>query len=148
MNRVLLCVCLALAFFVFRSNRPIDIVPAPVPAVDATTIPALKKYRDQMTATERAALADAYAILSRSVAANPTDEPVIETTAALVEVHRAAVLFVYKGVLGGETGKYPGLAGELEGIIRQAVGGPDVPLNPAVQRAAADTFASMSNSFR
>jgi hypothetical protein len=146
-NRVLLCVCIALAFFVYRSNRPV-VVPAPVPVVDSAAIPALKKYRDQMTAAERSAFSEAYSILSRAVAANPADEPVIETTAALVEVHRAAVLFVYKGVLGGETGKYPGLAGELEGLVRQAVGSADVPLNPAVQRAAADTFASISLSLR
>lgn len=148
MNRSVACACLALALFVYRSSRPADVRPVPAPVVDATTIPALKKYRDQMTPAERKALADAHDILARAVAANPADDPVIETTAALVESHRAAMLFVWKGVLGSETGKYPGLAGELEGLVRQAVGEADVPLNPAVQAKAAEAFASIAHSFR
>lgn len=148
MNRFVACLCVALALFVYRSSKPAVVVPTPVPAVDTVAIPSLKKYRDQMTGEDRRALADAHDILARSVAANPVDDPVILSTAGVVEAHRAAMLFVYKGVLGGETGKYPGLAGELEGLVRQAVGEADVPLNPAVQRRAADTFASIARSLR
>lgn len=150
MNRLLVCLVAALAFAVFRGPILISPLKPVVPAgpVLPAPIPVLEKYRNQMTADERTALADCYAVLSRTVAANPTDDPVIVTTAALSEVHRAALLFVWRGVLANPAGKYEGLRGELEGLLRDKVGPGDIPLNPAVQRDSANLFDEISRSFR
>ena len=150
MNRLLVCLVAALAFAVFRGQGlPTPVRPVtPVGPVLPAPIPALAKYRDQMTADERSALADCYAVLSKSVAANPPDDPVIHSTAALSEVHRAALLFVWRGVLANPAGKYDGLRGELEGLLRDKVGATDIPLNPAVQRDAATLFDEISRSLR
>jgi hypothetical protein len=56
------------------------------------------------------------------------DDPAIPSTAALNDVHRAALLFVWRGVLGNEPGKYEGLREELEGLLKSAIGEADVPL--------------------
>lgn len=146
MNRVLVCVTLALAFTAWRATSGPSSKPAPV--APATVVPSLAKYRSQMTAQERSALADAYAILGRAVAANPADAPVFETTSAVVEAHRAALLFVWEGVLGAQAGKYPGLAQELEGIVSTAIGSADIPLNPAIQQRVAEAFNNISVSLR
>jgi hypothetical protein len=76
------------------------------------------------------------------------DDPVIPSTAALNDVHRAALLFVWRGVLGNEPGKYEGLREELEGLLKSAIGEADVPLNPAVQTDAATLFANIALSLR
>lgn len=150
MNRLVLCVALAAAFFFFRqSNHPAGPV-APVTPVtpEVVVVPSLAKYRSQMTVEDRTALAQCYEILAKSVAANPVDDPVIPSVAALNDVHRAALLFVWRGVLGNEPGKYEGLREELEGLLKDAVGEADVPLNPAVQRDAATLFDNISRSLR
>jgi len=111
MNRLVLCVALATAFFCYRqTHQPAGPV-APV-APDAVVVPSLAKYRSQMTVEDRTALAQCYEILAKSVAANPVDDPVIPSVAALNDVHRAALLFVWRGVLGNEPGKYEGLREE------------------------------------
>jgi hypothetical protein len=149
MNRFLVCLVAALAFALFRGGatnpgvtpeKPVVVVPAPIPSIG--------RFRDQMTADERTALAECYGVLSRSVAANPVDDPIIPTVAALNDVHRASLLFVWRGVLGNQPGKYEGLREELEGLLRDKVGVADVPLNPAVQRDAASLFDELSRSFR
>lgn len=147
MNRLIVCLALGAAFFFYRGGG-IPSGPAPTPAPAVTVIPGLAKFRQTMTADDRNALAQCYEILGRAVEANPADQPVIETTAALSAVHRAALLFVYRGVLGKEPGHYPGLREELEGLFNTAVGTADVPLNPAIQRSAATTFRDIALSLR
>jgi hypothetical protein len=142
MNRVVLCIALAIAFFSFRVAKQ----PPDAPA--AVSVPTLAKYRSRMTADDRTALAECYEILAKSVAVNPVDDPVIPSVAALNDVHRAALLFVWRGVLGNEPGKYEGLREELEGLVKQAIGEADVPLNPAVQKDAAALFSSIARSLR
>jgi hypothetical protein len=146
MNRVLACLLVAAGFFIYRQQagpatvQPAVVVPAPIPS--------LAVYRDRMTPQERADLSKAYEILHRSVAANPTDEPVIPSIAGLHDVHRAALMFVWRGVLGNQPGKYEGLRGELEGLLKARVGVEDVPLNPAAQRDAAALFDEISRSLK
>lgn len=147
MNRLVLCVALAAAFFFFRQANQPAVPVAPV-APEAVVVPILAKYRSQMTAEDRTALAQCYEILAKSVAANPVDDPVIPSTAALNDVHRAALLFVWRGVLGNEPGKYEGLREELEGLVKEAIGEADVPLNPAVQKDAATLFNNIARSLR
>lgn len=147
MNRILICLLVAAGFSIYRQQGMAPLVAPVVPAAVAP-IPSLTKYRDQMTADERNALSQCYGILSRSVAANPTDEPVIPSVAGLHDVHRAGLMFVWRGVLNLPPGKYEGLAGELEGLLTSRVGREDVPLNPAVQRDAAALFDEVSRSFR
>ena len=147
MNRLVLCVALATAFFFYRhAQQP----PGPVAPVtpEVVAVPSLAKYCRQMTGDDRAALAQCYEILSKSVAANPVDDPVIPSVAALNDVHRAALLFVWRGVLGNEPGKYEGLREELEGLVKDAIGDADVPLNPAVQKDAATLFNNIARSLR
>lgn len=146
MNRIILCVALGAAFHFYRHAQP----PAPAGPVEPAqvAIPSLAKYRSQMTAQDRTALAQCYDVLSKSVAANPVDDPVIPSTAALNDVHRAALLFVWRGVLGNQPGKYEGLREELEGLLKNTVGDADVPLNPAVQRDAAALFSNVAQSLR
>ena len=146
MNRLALCLALAAAFFFYRMRLDAPVVPPVVPA--SLPIPELAKFRTVMSAEDRAALAECYEILGKSVAANPIDDPVIASTAALNDVHRAALLFVWRGVLGNQPGKYEGLRGELEGLVKNKVGEADVPLNPAVQRDAATLFDNISRSLR
>ncbi|MFM8497883.1 MAG: hypothetical protein ACKOEM_20530 [Planctomycetia bacterium] len=144
MNRVVLCVALAVAFFTFRMTQQ----PAAPVAPAAVVVPALAKYRSQMSVEDRTALAQCYEILAKSVAANPVDDPVIPSVAALNDVHRAALLFVWRGVLGNQPGKYEGLREELEGLVKDAIGESDVPLNPAVQKDAATLFGNIALSLR
>ena len=144
MNRFVLCAALATAFFVTRQAQQPTAPAAPA----QVAVPSLAKYRSQMTHEDRTALAQCYEILSKSVAANPVDDPVSPSVPALCDVHRAALLFVWRGVLGNEPGKYEGLREELEGLLKTAVGDADVPLNPAVQRDAATLFANIARSLR
>ena len=148
MNRFLVCLVAALAFALFRGNIPSVTPGIPEAVVVPRPIPSISRFRDQMKADERKALAECYGVLSRSVAANPIDDPIIPTVAALNDVHRASLLFVWRGVLGNQPGKYEGLREELEGLLRDKVGVADVPLNPAVQRDAASLFDDLSRSFR
>lgn len=147
MNRLVLCVALATAFFCYRQTQQPAGPVAPV-APDAVVVPSLAKYRSQMTVEDRTALAQCYEILAKSVAANPVDDPVIPSVAALNDVHRAALLFVWRGVLGNEPGKYEGLREELEGLVKDAIGEADVPLNPVVQKDAATLFTNIARSLR
>ena len=147
MNRLVLCLALAASFFFYRQTQQPAGPVAPV-APDAVVVPSLAKYRSQMTTEDRTALAQCYEILSKSVAANPVDDPVIPSTAALNDVHRAALLFVWRGVLGNEPGKYEGLREVLEGLVKDTIGEADVPLNPAVQKDAATLFNNIARSLR
>ena len=144
MNRLVICTALAMAFFFSRHAQR----PAVPVAPEVVAVPSLAKYRSKMTVDDRTALAQCYEILAKSVAANPVDDPVIPSVPALCDVHRAALLFVWRGVLGNEPGKYEGLREELEGLVKTAVGDADVPLNPAVQRDAATLFTNIARSLR
>ena len=106
MNRLVVCVALAAAFFFYRQNHQ-PVGPVTPVAPEVVVVPALAKYRSQMTVEDRTALAQCYEILGKSVAANPVDDPVIPSVAALNDVHRAALLFVWRGL--------PERAGEVRG---------------------------------
>jgi len=162
MNRVIWCALIAAAFFVgTRLHAPPAPAPAPIPAPTPVPppkpapappvirpIPELTPLADAMTADDRQVLADAYQIISRSIAANPIDDPVFPTTGAVREAHRAALLCVWRGVLGNTPGKYPGLREGLEGAIGRVVGTDDVLLTPTIQQKAAKVFLDISDTLR
>lgn len=138
MNRILLCVVIGLGYILFRQP----------PEQDAKPISGLAAVAKKMTAAERSGLSDAYAILGRSVHADPDAEPVFPDTAAVRRAHRAALLVAWRGVFDNQPGKYPGLREALEGEVERRLGTADVPLNPALQLEVAQTFRDISASLK
>ena len=67
---------------------------------------------------------------------------------ALKSAHRAALLCVWRGALGNEPEKYPGLREALEGMVSQSIGNDDIPLNPTIQKGAATAFSDISAALR
>jgi hypothetical protein len=148
MKRILIALALAVAYAVFRF-APIPSLPIPAPApATATTFPEVTAAAKTMSAGDRSALAAAYLILSRSVEANPTIEPVFPDTAAVRRAHRAALLYVWAAVLGNKAGEVPGLREALESAIASRIGTEDIPLNPENQKEAAKAFADLAASLR
>jgi hypothetical protein len=148
MKRILIALALAIAYAVFRfAPIPSLPIPAPTPAT-ATTFPEVTAAAKTMSAGDRSALAAAYLILSRSVEANPTIEPVFPDTAAVRRAHRAALLYVWAAVLGNKAGEVPGLREALESAIASRIGAEDIPLNPENQKEAAKAFADLAASLR
>lgn len=150
MKRILVVVAIGLAYLAVRvgpSFVPTITPPAPAPT-PASPFPDVARVAAGMQADDRAALADAYLILSRSVAANPTLEPVFPDTAAVRRAHRAALLYVWAAVLGNRAGSVVGLREALEQSVASRIGNDDVPLNPELQKDAAKAFADLAASFR
>jgi hypothetical protein len=146
MKRILLVAALGIGYVVFRTGA-IPAIPAPTPT-PAVAFPDVAAVAKKMRADDRAALADTYLILSRSVAANPTLEPVFPDTAAVRRAHRAALLYVWAAVLQNRAGDVPGLREALEQSIASRIGTEDVPLNPELQQDTAKAFADLATSFR
>lgn len=150
MNRIVLAVALAVAYFSWRFPGAVRPTPAPTPVIPSavTPFPDITAVARGMTASERRDMSEAYAVLSRAVAANPAAEPVFEDTGSVRRAHRAALLLVWKGVLNNEAGKYPGLREGLEGALAKRIGTDEVPLNPALQQQTAQAFADIAASFQ
>lgn len=138
MNRLLLCLLIAVGYFVVR--QPPESASKPMAGLAA--------YSRKMTAAERSGISDGYAILGRAIQANPADEPVFPDVASIRRAHRAALLVVWRGVFDNQPGKYPGLREALEGEVARGLGDADVPLNPALQQQAAQTFFDISASLK
>jgi len=148
MNRVLIALALAIVYAVFRF-APIPSLPIPTPTpASAVAFPDVAAVAQKMSAGDRSALAAAYLILSRSVDANPTIEPVFPDTAAVRRAHRAALLYVWAAVLNNKAGEVPGLREALESAIASRIGTEDIPLNPENQKEAAKAFADLAASLR
>lgn len=143
MNRTLVCLVLAVAFAAYRwqESPPPPVVPDVVPAGDLAVI------ARKMDRTDRTVMAQAYTILARSLAGDPENEPVFDTTAKVRAGHRAALLTVWKGVLGNQPGKYPGLREQLEGVLEKRIGLDDVPLNQGVRQEAVRAFQEIAAAF-
>lgn len=121
-----------------------------VPAVDVTPAsltPAERVLFDALrpvTRADRTILADFYAGMARSIQADPSAEPVFTTVSGLRRVHRAGVLFMWRGMAGNEERKYDGLGAAIEGVLTEAIGDADVQLNPAIRQKAVQCFNKMS----
>ncbi len=139
MNRILLCIVIALGYVAFRSRPPHPVAPL---------IPGVSEKFSYLSMSDRRALSETYAIIAKSVAANPVDEPVFTDIGDVRRAHRAALLSVWRGVLGNQPGKYPGLREGLESYVDQQVGSADVPLSPQVQQQAVDAFQKLSDALK
>lgn len=121
-------------------NFPTVVVPA-VPPADLTPAQTrLFQAIQPLTAEEKSLLADFYSGFSRSVEADPPSEPVMPDTPALRRAHRAGVLFIWRGMAGNDAGKYPGLSDALEGVLTEAIGTEEVPINPGIRQSAVACF--------
>lgn len=139
MNRILLCLVIALGYVAVRGNLSGPVAPP---------IPGVSDRFSHLSMQDRRALSEAYGIISKTIAANPADEPVFTDIADVRRAHRAALLSVWRGVLGNQPGKYPGLREALESYVDQQLGSADVPLSPQVQKQAADAFQKLSDSLK
>lgn len=148
--RSVVCAVLAALYFLYRTNGlPPLPLPAPVPAPAPVTPPAndLISIARQMSKADREAMGQAYTVLARSVEADPAEDPVFDSTAAVRMAHRAALLCVWKGVLSNPTDKYPGLREQIESSIDRKIGSADVPINPQIRADTVQAFREISAAF-
>jgi hypothetical protein len=142
---------LALIAGVFAANRlggVTNIIP-PAPAPDAvdTLSPAMRRFKaaaSPLAPVDRSSLNEYYAGLSRAVASDPQEDPVFKTTAQLREGHRAGLLVLWRGFLGNTAAKYSDLRESIEGVLTEAIGTDDVPLNPAIREKAVAALQGMA----
>lgn len=146
-TRLLVCFVVAAAYGAWRLAPQIDMLPVPVPSV-AVPFESIGKLSSSLTSDDKVAMREAYIILSRSIAADPSADPVFIDTAAVRRAHRAAMLTVWKGVLDNKTGEVAGLKEALESAVNARIGTADIPMNPQLKAEAAKAFSDISASFR
>jgi hypothetical protein len=146
--RLILCVVIALAYGAWRlAPRLPSVVPAPTPPASAP-FQAVAELSARLNAEDRDALKKTYSTLSKAVAADPASDPVFIDTAAVRRSHRAALLFVWKGVLSNKTGEVEGLKDALEQAVNARIGNADIPMNPQLKADAAKAFADIDASIQ
>lgn len=143
-KRAIACGILALTYFAYRGGY------INVPNLPAAVKPSggLVGYARQMTREERNAVHDLYVTIGRSILADPESEPCFADMAAVRKVHRAGMLMLWKGALGNETGKYPGLREEIERSLSGAVGTDDVRLTKERKQEVGKAFTSVGEAFK
>lgn len=141
MNRFLLAAVVALAYVAARQSPLVPSVPVVVP--DSS----LSAVVSTMSSQDRLALREAYAALSTAVAEDTSTEPIFIDIAAVRRAHRAALHMVWKGVMGNNAGKYPGLREKLEEQFAQKIGDDDVIVNPTIRATVAQAFSEISAAF-
>lgn len=139
-----------LAGLVYGGYRVLPQLRPATPVAPLAVVPfeQIARLAHGMSAQDKAAMREAYLTLSRSVSADPADDPVFVDVAAVRRAHRAALLFVWKGVLDNKSGEVPGLRDALEGAISSRVGTDEVPLNPSLKAETAKAFSDIAASFR
>lgn len=148
--RLIALLAVAIAYGGFRAY-PLAVQltprPTPVPAA-AAPFADIAQLVGKMSRHDRSALHDAYSTLAKSVAADPPQDPVFIDTAAVRRAHRAAMLFVWKGVLDNQAGEIPGLAKALEAAIDSRIGSSDIPMNPTLKADTAKAFEDVAKSVK
>lgn len=146
---VLIAILLAVGYAMFRAapQLPIPVTPAPAPPV-VVPFSDIATIAQRLSREDKAALRDAYATLSRAVEADPPSDPVMVDTSAVRRAHRAALLFVWRGVLSNQAGEVAGLREALEAALDQRIGSEEVPMNPALREAAAKAFGDIAASLQ
>lgn len=142
MTRLALCLALAIGWAAYRQGG------LPIPKAPGAQVAELVTVAKGMSQADRSALEQTYAILARTIEANPAIDPVFSDTGSVRRAHRAALLAVWRGVLGNQPGKYPGLREALEGVLSKNLGDDDVALSPTLQEKAVATLTSISQHFR
>lgn len=145
MNRTLACLLLAAGYIIVRPH-----VEAVLPAVRPSSAPVadIGAIAKKMTRADRDTMFKAYDIFSKAVLADPAEEPSFPDMASLRRAHRAMLLVVWRGVLGNEPGKYPGLKEAVEGAFDQRIGSDELLLNPSLKQSAAKGLADIAASFQ
>lgn len=139
MNRFTIAILIGLAWLAAR--RAGDISPAPSPA------PGLAGFAQRMSAADREAIRTAYSVLARTLEADDPADPAFVDCLSLRAAHKGALLAVWRGAMGNQPGKYPGLADALEQEVASAIGDANVPLSPAIRQQAAAAFSRIASSF-
>jgi hypothetical protein len=139
----------ALVAGIFAAARLNVVTPAPSPVVVnvddlSPAMATFKRSLSSVNAEDRAALADYYAGLSRAVESDPQADPVFKTTQQIRTGHRAGLLVLWRGFLGNATNEYAGLREGMEGVLAEAIGNDEVPLNPAIRQKAVAAFRDMA----
>lgn len=148
MTRFALIAAVALAYGAWRlAPRLPSVIPAP-PAPTSAPFQAVAELAARLNAEDRDALHKAYTTLSRAVAEDPAADPVFIDTAAVRRSHRAALLFVWKGVLSNKTGEVEGLKDALEQAVNSRIGNADIPVNPQLKADASKAFADIAASVK
>lgn len=141
-----ICVAIGLAYAAYRIS-PAIIPSRPTPApVQPAMFDDVARAAGKMSKGDRAAVREAYLILSRAIAADPAADPVFPDTESIRRAHRAAILVVWKGVLENQAGEVPGLREALEGAVAKRLGADDIPLNPSLRAEAAKAFSDIAAS--
>ena len=146
MIRIAICICLALAYGAYRLWPVASAVVVTPPA--AVPFESVGSLSSSLSTDDKAALREAYLILSRAIAADPAVEPVFLDTAAVRRAHRAALLSVWAGVLANKAGEVPGMREALESSVNSRIGTADIPMNPSLKADAAKAFADIAASIR
>jgi hypothetical protein len=143
--RIALALALTIAYVTYRAAPHVPrspLAPAVAPFAD------IGKLAQQLNAEDKAALRDTYTVLARAVEADPAADPVFIDTDAVRRAHRAALLVVWKGVLGNKTGEVPGLKDALEGAVAARIGSDDIPMNPQLKADTAKAFTDVATSIK
>ena len=143
MPRLVLCMAIAAAFFAVRAYRPAPNTPTPAAGVVA----AVSAIATTMSATDRAAMGQAYEILARAVSGDVSADPVFARVGTIRQAHRAALEVVWAGVLGNNPDKDPGLSAALESALHDGIGDGDVICTDTIRTKASATLHSLSVSF-
>jgi hypothetical protein len=142
----------ALVAGIFAAHRldkvlPSPPSPTPAPVNPSTLTPALLAFGQSMSSVKRedaVIVSDYYRSLATALAADPLAEPVVTSTAELRRAHRAGLLFLWRGMMNNSADKYPSLRSSIEGVLNEAIGSEDVPLNPAIREKAVEAFNQMA----
>lgn len=146
---VIAALLLAIGYAMFRLAPAVPL-PSPTPVAPVVVAPfsGLADIAQRLSKEDRQALKDAYLVLSRAVAADPESDPVFVDTAAVRRSHRAALLFVWRGVLSNQAGEVAGLREALESALAERIGTEEVPLNPTLRATTAKAFDDIAASLQ
>lgn len=145
--RIAVCIALALAYSAWRLAPRLTLPMPPAPSV-AVPFEDIGRLTSRLPADDRVAMRESYLTIARSVAADPATDRVFEDTAAVRRAHRAALLFVWRGLLDNKAGEVTGLREALEAAVESRIGSGDIPMNPTLQADAAKAFEDIAASVR
>jgi hypothetical protein len=147
MQRSIICLLIALAFWQYRNGGGIAPAPKPVPSPAPGGVAELATIAGTMAAADKKSLHQAYDILSSGIANDTAQDPVFSRLDQVRQAHRAALLMVWSAA-GNKPDKYPGLGAALDSLLKAEIGDTDAPLSPSIRAKVVDLFARISQSFK